>query len=153
MTIQMNLLDDILIAGFAPGHGSNFFIEVPDSLDISEEEIKDLLPPNDIPMVTTWPKRSFESVFCSRRKTDVPVSDFYDYLKPREIGMVRVLEFVKGNKGWILHGRVQYHGGHHVQHECLNVPRVVVLSVDRERGNPSSGRRAIGLDRLMVSPK
>lgn len=128
----------------APPQGARYAITIPDSVHLSEEEAKALIIHEVMKIYCTWPVR-----------TNFPkyIGDFYRYLPPREIGVFTLLRVVKGNEGWVLHGRVYYSDGSRVHFKNWTRPQLVVLSTDIERGDPSKGRQVIGLDRLMVSPK
>lgn len=150
MTGQIKLFEEVTIYDaaqvptHAPAHGHTVRVPIPDSAGLSDEEMYALLPPDTLQIFSTWPRRNWGKY---------RIGDIYDRLKPRCIGVIEVSGLVNGNEGWVLHGRVYYHGGTHVNHFILSPPRAVVLSVDIERGDPTKGRRAFQLDRLLVSPK
>lgn len=128
----------------APPQGARFGMLIPDSAHLTEEEAQALIIHEVMEIRCTWPKR-----------TNFPkyIGDFYNYLPPKVIGHMTLLRVVKGNEGWVLHGRVYYSDGSRVHFKNWTRPHLVVLSTDIERGDPSKGRQVIGLDRLMVSPK
>ncbi|QTH80470.1 hypothetical protein PA10_00272 [Pseudomonas phage pPa_SNUABM_DT01] len=138
---QIALFDDGRKEPVEYAFGVPVQVLIPDSHGLTQAEVDDLMPSAALPIFTTYPKRNLRP----------GLADFYAKLKPAKIGYLRASGFVKGNEGWVLHGRIEY--GDNVRSELLTDPRLVVLSVDIERGDPSKGRKAIGLDRMMVSPK
>lgn len=150
MTGQFKLFEEITIFDAAdlltsaPAHGSIARVRLPGCEALSDEEVYQLLPEDPLPIFSSWPKRNWGAS---------GVGDIYSYLKSKKIGYFEASGFVKENEHWVLHGRVHYHGGLRVNNDMLTPPRMVALSVDIERGDPTKGRRVFRLDRLLVSPK
>jgi len=128
----------------APPQGARYGIPIPNSAHMSEEEATALITNDVMQIHCTWPVRNHFPKY---------IGDFYKYLKPRIIGVMTLLRVVKGNEGWVLHGRVYYSDGDRALFKYWTPPTLIVLSTDIERGDPTKGRQVIGLDRLMVSPK
>jgi hypothetical protein len=150
MTGQIKLFEEITIFdahdrfNSAPAHDSITCVVVPGCESLSDEEVRRLMPDDFLPIFSSWPKRNWGNS---------GVGDIYSYLKSKQIGLFQPIEFVKENEHWVLHGRVHYNGGRHVNNDLLTSPRLVALSVDIERGDPTKGRRVFQLARLLVSPK
>ncbi|MNO12960.1 hypothetical protein D3C76_25800 [compost metagenome] len=150
MTEQIKLFDVVTIYDAAevlttaPAHGQHVNVPIPDTANLPVEEVYELLPPGPLLIFSTWPKRKW---------AQLKVGDIYDRLRPRQVGVFEIGGLVNGNEGWVLHGRVYYLDGVKTNHLRLTPPHLVVLSVDIERGDPSQGRRAFQLDRILVSPK
>lgn len=150
MTGQFKLFEEITIFDAAdhlttaPAHDSICRVRLPGCETMSDEEIYGLLPDDFLPIFSSWPKRNWGKS---------GIGDFYSYLKHKQIGLFQATGFVKENEHWVLHGRVHYNGGLRVNNDMLTPPRMVALSVDIERGDPTKGRRVFRLDRLLVSPK
>lgn len=150
MTGQIKLFEEITIFdasdrfNSAPAHDSDTCLIVPGCESLTDEEVHRLMPDDFLPIFSSWPKRDWG---------DSGVGDIYSYLKSKQIGLFQPIEFVKENEHWVLHGRVHYDGGLRVNNDILTPPRLVALSVDIERGDPTKGRRVFQLARLLVSPK
>lgn len=150
MTGQIKLFEEITIFdasdrfNSAPVHDALVGVVVPGCESLSNEEVRLLMPDDFLPIFSSWPKRNWGNS---------GVGDIYSYLKSKQIGLFQPIEFVKENEHWVLHGRVHYIGGLRVNSDMLTPLRMVALSVDIERGDPSKGRRVFQLARLLVSPK
>lgn len=140
---ELTIYDPADVFSSAPGHNRNTHIVIPASVPIVEDEITSLLPDDFVPIYLNWPVGRFEE----------EIGDFYKYLKPRQIGLFEVTALVKENENWVLHGGVMWGANGGVNHALLTRPVPVIQSVDIERGDPSKGRRAIRIDRLMVDRK
>lgn len=141
---EVMLYDPSEVLDHAPAHGHSVRVSIPDTATMSDEEMYALLPPDTLPIYSTWPVRQWGKSM---------IGDLYGYYKPRQIGVLEIQGLVNGKEDWVLHGRVYYHGGIHLNNEILTPLRAVVLSTDIERGDPTKGRRVFQLNRLMVSPK
>jgi hypothetical protein len=150
MTGQIQLFKEITIFDAAdvfanaPAHNRNVSIGLPDGMGICDESAGELVPVDFMPIYMNWPKRDWG---------DEPIGEFYSKLKPRQIGLFEVSALVKENEKWVLHGKVLWNGGDRLDNSQLTSPYPIIQSVDIVRGDPTQGRRAIRLDRLMVNLK
>lgn len=150
MTGQIKLFEELTIFDppglfdSAPVHDSVTRVFVPGCESLSDAEVRRLMPDDFLPIFSSWPKRDWGNS---------GVGDIYSYLKSKQIGLFQPIEFVKENEHWVLHGRVHYCSGLRANSGMFTPLRMVALSVDIERGDPSKGRRVFQLARLLVSPK
>lgn len=150
MTGQIKLFEELTIFDAAdpftdaPSHNGVTWVTLPQSTGIIDNEVTSLVPDDFVPIYMNWPKRDWG---------DEPIGEFYRKLKVRQIGVMRVTALVKENENWVLHGKVCYNAGDAVDGKLLTHPYPIIQSVDIERGDPTKGRRAIRLDRLMVNLK
>lgn len=150
MTGQIKLFEELTIFDAAspftdaPAHNCKTYITLPSDAGIIDNEVTSLVSDDFLPIYMNWPKRDWG---------DEPIGEFYNKLKVRQIGLMEVTALVKENENWVLHGKVIWNAGDRVDQTLLTPPFPIIQSVDIERGDPTKGRRAIRLDRLMVNLK
>jgi hypothetical protein len=155
MQQSIALLDDDLNVGSRfQAHDSEVELQIDGSEGFTEEQLWECLKEDPLPIMTGWPKRRLAEHpwLPSTQDRSATISDIYAHLKPKKIGHVSVHGFVKVNELWVLHGRVQYVGGHLLNHSALKPFRLTVHLKDIDPLDASLGRTLVNIVKVRTDP-
>ena len=149
------LLDDeFAVDSCSQHHGAEIQLHIDHSAGMTEKAIWEALSSDSLAIYTGWPKRTLDEPqwLPSTHQRSAKLTDIYSRLKPRKIGQVSVLELVKVNDSWVLHGKIHYDGGHITNHAILQPFRLIVQSMDKVRGQPTEGRVLVKISKVRTDP-
>lgn len=135
-------------------HGADVYLPVANAEGLDLNDLTGMLNGNTLPLMVGWPNRDIKIPdWLADDPKAARVFDVYTRLKPRRIGHLYILRFVKRNDSWLLHGRIQYDGKEMVNHLILKPFRLVTQEVDRDRNDRKSGRVLVGFVCAKADPR
>jgi hypothetical protein len=149
------LLDlDVKESSSVNAHDAEVALPIAHSSGCTEDGLWEMLATDPLSIETGWPKREMNNPkwLPTTRDRSASVLDIYTHLKPKKIGHVSVLGFVKVNDSWVLHGRISYVGGHFLNHAILKPLNLVVHTKDIVRDDCNSGRVLIEIVKVRTDP-
>lgn len=126
-------------------HGTVLELEIPSSYDMSLEDVTAIIPKSGVPIYVSQPK--LKDVVETDRIVAITT-----VMKPHRLGNLVDCKPVKVNDSWILHGTLDYYGADAVDHRKLASVGMFVGSIDRIRGDVTSGRMLSSIEKLVFVP-